>query len=358
VTKEIAETDRGMVFNLHDPVEGVEPRKSLQLREIIDAISDRPLILIGERHTNYEDHKVELAVIEGLYKKGKKLTIGMEMFQRPFQKAIDGYLSAALDEREFLEKSEYFKRWSFDYNYYREIIEYARARGIPIIALNQRKEIIEKVSRGGLDALSAEERKEVPQDMDMSDESYKERLKEVYDNHPRGSTFENFYQSQILWDETMAHSAARLMVEKPDSQMIVLAGVDHISYSSGIPGRIRRLTGRDYVTLIIGDFSRDVGTYVLFPRPAEPPFTARLGVIAKEEEGMVTIQEFSPGSLALKAGLREGDIITIINGRKIKAVSDIKIALFDSEPGQTINVNVVRKRFFLSESKLEFTIAL
>jgi aminopeptidase N len=358
VAKEIAETDRGMVFNLHDPVEGADPGRSLHLREIIDAIGDKPVILIGERHTNYEDHKVELAVITGLHKKGRKLTIGMEMFQRPFQEAIDGYLSAALDEREFLERTEYFKRWSFDYNYYREIIEYARAKGIPIIALNQRTEIIDKVSRGGLDALSAEERKEIPEDMDMSDASYKDRLKEIYEDHPRGSTFDNFYQSQILWDETMAHSAARALEEKPDSQMVVLAGANHIMYGSGIPGRIRRLTGKDYVTLIIGGFGRDIGTYVLFPGPVEPPFTARLGVIAKEAGGVVTVNEFSPDSLALKAGLKEGDIITFINDRRIEAVSDLKIALFDKEPGQTINVKVVRKRFLLGDSKLEFNITL
>jgi uncharacterized iron-regulated protein len=358
VAKEISETDRGMVFNLHDPVEGADPGRSLHLREIIDAISDKPVIFIGERHTNYEDHKVELAVITGLYKKGRKLAIGMEMFQRPFQEAIDGYLSAALDEREFLERTEYFKRWSFDYNYYREIIEYARAKSIPIIALNQRTEIIDKVSRGGLDALSAEERKEIPQDMDMSDESYKTRLKEIYEDHPRGSTFENFYQTQILWDETMAHSAARAFEEKPDSQMVVLAGANHIMYGSGIPDRIRRLTGKDYVTLIIGGFGRDIGTYVLFPRPVEPPFTARLGVIAKEAGGAVTINEFSHDSLALKAGLKEGDIITFINDRRIETVSDLKIALFDKEPGQAINVKVVRKRFLLGDSKLEFNITL
>jgi hypothetical protein len=214
------------------------------------------------------------------------------------------------------------------------------------------------VSRGGLDALSAEERKEIPQDMDMSDESYKKRLKEVYEDHPRGSTFENFYQSQIVWDETMAHSAARVLEEKPDSQMVVLAGANHIMYSSGIPGRIHRLIGRDYVTLIMGGFGRDIGTYVLFPRPVEPPFTARLGVIVKEADGVVTINEFSPDSLALKAGLKEGDIITFINGRRIEAVSDLKIALFDKEPCQTISVKVVRKRFLLVDTKLEFNITL
>ena len=140
VAKEIAETDRGMTFKLHDPVEGVEPARTLTLGDIIDAVSDKPLILIGERHTNYEDHKVELEVIRGHFKRGKKFAIGMEMFQQPFQKAIDAYLSGAADEREFLKKTEYFKRWGFDYNYYREIIEFAKAKGIPLVALNQRSE--------------------------------------------------------------------------------------------------------------------------------------------------------------------------------------------------------------------------
>jgi aminopeptidase N len=166
-----------MVFNLCNPVEAVEPGKSSTLGEIIYAVSESPLILIGERHTNYKDHKAELGVVMGLFQQGKKFAIGMEMFQIPFQKAIDGYLSGIMDEREFLKQTEYFKRWGFDYSFYREIIEFARVNGIPIMALNQRSEIVDKAAKGGLDALSAEERKELPQDMVMSDESYKRRLK-------------------------------------------------------------------------------------------------------------------------------------------------------------------------------------
>lgn len=358
VTKEIAETDRGMVFNLRGPVEGVEPDKSLKLGEIIDAVSDKPLILIGERHANYEDHKVELEVIMGLFKKGRKFAVGMEMFQRPFQKAIDEYLSGVIDEREFLKKTEYFKRWGFDYCFYREIIEFAKAKRIPIIALNQRSEIVDKVAKGGLDALSPEERKDIPQGMDMSDESYKKQLKKVYEDHPDTMTFENFYQAQILWDETMAQSAARFLEERPDHRMVVLAGVEHIMYGSGIPSRIRRRTGRDYVTLINGTFGSDIGTYVLFPKPLKPPFTAKLGVIVRESDGMVLIDAFSPESVALKAGLKEGDIITSVNGWKIQSVNDIKIALFDKEPGQTVSVKVVRKRFLFGSRKLEFHVSL
>jgi aminopeptidase N len=358
VVKEIAESDRGMIFNLREPVESVEPKKSLKLEEIIDAVSHKPLILIGERHINYGDHKVELEVIMGLLKRGRKFAIGMEMFQKPYQKSIDGYLSGAMDERDFLIKTEYFKRWGFDYNLYREIIEFARAEGIPIIALNQRTEIMDSVAKGGLDALSTEQRKEIPQDMDMSNESYKKRLKEIYEDHPGKMTFENFYQSQILWDETMAHSAARFLEEQPDLQLVVLAGVEHIMYGSGIPSRIRRLTGLDYVTLINGAFDSDIGTYVLFPKPLDAPFTARLGVIVEESEGMVRVSSLSPGSPAVGSGLKEGDIITSVNGWKIQTFYDLKIALFDKKPGQRVSVKVVRRRFLFGARELEFYISL
>lgn len=358
VAKEIAETDRGMIFDISEPVTGVEPKKSVPFSGIIDAVSKSPLILIGERHANYEDHKVELSVIMDLYKKGRKFAIGMEMFQEPFQNVVNDYLAGSIDEREFLRKTEYFKRWGFDYNLYREIIEFARAKGIPIVALNQRTEIMDKVALGGLDALSPEERKEIPQDMNMADEPYRERLRDVYEEHPAGTAFENFYQSQILWDETMAHSAARFLEERPDYQLVVLAGAEHIMYGSGIPNRVRRLTNREYSTLINGSFDVGIGSYVLFPAPLDPPFTPTLGVIAKESGGRVSIASLPPESAALKAGLKEGDVITFVDGWRIETVSDIKIALFDREPGQTISVKAARKSFFRGSKELEVRLEL
>ena len=358
VAKETVETNRGMAFNLREPVEAVRPDRSSTPAEVVDAVSNSPVILIGERHTNYEDHKAELAVIMRLHQKGRKFAVGMEMFQKPFQNVVDEYLAGTIDEREFLKKTEYFKRWGFDYNLYREIIEFARAKGIPIVALNQRTEIMDKVAKGGLDALSPEERKEIPQDMNMADESYKKRLKAVYEDHPAGTTFENFYQSQILWDETMAHSAARFMREKPEYQMVVLAGVEHIMYGSGIPSRIERLSGRKYVTLVNGMFDRDVGTYVLFPEPIEPPFSPQLGVILKESGGAVRVEDFPSDSPARRAGIEKGDVIQSVGGWKTGSVSDVKIALFDREPGQSVSVKVLRKTFLFGSKELEVQVSL
>lgn len=362
IEKKTDETEQGIRISLYEPVLGIQPQKTIKLDEIINNIFDKTIIYVGERHTNYEDHKVQLKVIMNLYEKGRKFAIGMEMFQNPFQKAINDYISGAISEKEFLKTSQYFKRWKFDYNLYREIIEFAKAKNIPVIALNLRSEIIEKVSKGGLDALTDEEKKEIPEDMDMSDEDYKKRLKEIFEKHEKVEckNFDYFYQSQILWDETMAHSVDEFLRENPDYQIVVLAGVGHIMYGSGIPKRAYRLNAKDYVTLIPGTETLDenVGDFVLFPKPVSMPSTPKLMVILKEVEGRVKIERFTPESIAEKAGLKEGDILISINDWKIEAIEDVRIFLFDKKQGETIKIKILRKGFLLGDRVLEFTVTL
>src|SRR3972149_96186 len=340
------ESDRGISYSLFEPVLGINPKKTIKLEDIINTVIDKPIIYAGERHTNYEDHKVQLELIMELSKRGRKFAIGLEMFQKPFQKALDDYLSGAINERNFLKASEYFKRWKFDYNLYRELIEFAKAKGIPVIALNLREEIIKKVSEGGLDALTKEEREEIPQDMDMYDEAYKERLNKVFLMHERSriKNFDYFRQSQILWDETMAHSIAQFMNNNTDYQMVVLAGEQHIVYDSGIPKRTFRLNGKDYATLINGvaeELDKDMGDFELFPTPMTPPVSPKLGVFLKEQEGRVKVEDLLPESIAFRAGLKKGDTVVSVDDWKIESVEDLKIALFDKKDGDKINVKVI-----------------
>jgi len=358
VEKELAGTDRGMVSTLTDPVEGIAPTESLDLDRIVDDVAETPVIFIGERHTSYGDHKAELDVIMSLHKKGRKIAVGMEMFQRPFQKVIDQYLAGAIGEREMLKRTEYFKRWGYDYHLYREILEFAKAKGIPIVALNLRSEIIDKVSAGGIDALSEEERREIPQDMDMADDDYRTRMRSVFESHPPRGSFENFYQSQILWDETMAHSAADFLKEKPGYQLVVLAGAEHIMYDSGIPRRLKRITNRDNATLINGTYDVDIGNYVLFPYELDSPFSAKLGVILQDRKDGAVIADFSDESAAEKAGLLKGDVIVFVDDWKIDTIDDVKIALFDKKPYESVRIRVKRKKFFVVEENLEFNIQL
>jgi aminopeptidase N len=359
VENKTSETDQGIQISLNEPVIGIQPQKTIKLDEIIRNISDKTIIYIGETHTNYEEHKVQLAVIMNLSEKGSKFGIGMEMFQKPFQNAIDNYISGNITEKEFLKKTEYFKRWGYDYNLYREIIEFAKAKKIPVVALNLRSEIIDNVSKGGLDILTDEEKKEIPKDMNMSDEIYRNRLKEIFYQHGNQG-FENFnyfYQSQILWDETMAHSVDEFLKQNPDYHIVVLAGAGHIMYDSGIPKRVYRLNGKDYATLIQNpdNIDADIGNFVLFPKPLSPLPTLQLGIFPSESGGKVMITNVESGSSAEKAGLKANDIFVSIDDWKIDTIDDLRISIFDKNQGDTMKVKVLRKSL-PGEKELEFNV--
>ena len=90
--KEKIESDQGSRFVVLLPVSGI-PINALQtLPRIISGVADKAIVYVGEKHDRYGDHIVQLEVIKGLYKKHKKLAIGMEMFQKPYQNAIDDYI--------------------------------------------------------------------------------------------------------------------------------------------------------------------------------------------------------------------------------------------------------------------------
>jgi aminopeptidase N len=244
---------------------------------------------------------------------------------------------------------------------YREIINFAKAKNIPIVALNLRSEIIDNVTKGGLDVLTDEEKKQIPKDMDMSDEDYRKSLKEIFDQHGNQGfgNFNNFYQSQILWDETMAHSVNEFLEQNPDYQIVVLAGSGHIMYGSGIPKRAYRLNGKDYATLIQNPDStdEDVGNFVLFPKPISLPPTVQLGIFPAEADGRVKIVNVETDSVAEKAGLKKDDIFISIDDWKIEGIEDVRISMFDTKEGDTIKVRILRKSL-TGEKELEFMMTL
>ncbi len=365
VEKRTDSTTRGIKRDLRHPVRGIRPSKVLGLNEIIDSIIDKPIIYVGESHTTYEDHRVQLEVIRRLHASGCKVAVGMEMFQRRFQNGLDDYMAGKINEKEFLRATEYFKQWKFDYRLYKEIIDFARSRQIPVVALNIDSNITRKVARGGLDTLSEEEKKQIPPDMNMSNEQYIQRLRQVFDQDEhqmlKEGNFYDFYQAQILWDETMAHAVDDFLSNNPDYQMVVLAGSGHLMYGSGIPERLKRLNGRDYSILInsnVGTMEDSVADYVLFPAPLAVTPSPKLGIFVKEVQRGMQVEAFPPASVAKEAGLELDDIIVEIDDQKIDTIEDLKLALFDKRPGDTLKVKVVRKKLLVGKKEMSVSVAL
>ncbi|AFL73851.1 ChaN family lipoprotein [Thiocystis violascens] len=335
------------------------------MEALLDRLTDRRVIFVGESHDRYEDHLNQLAVIQGLHARGRRLAIGMEFFQQPFQADLDAYIAGTIPEAEFLRRTQYFDRWRYDYRLYRPILQFAREQRIPVIALNLASELTAKVGDVGIAGLTEEERARIPTEIDRDDPAYRQRVESVFKLHPaeQQRDLEHFLEVQLLWDEGMAERAARVLADDSECTLIVLAGSGHLEYGQGIPQRLLRRQPVPSAILLNGaNRSPDPGAadFFLYPQPVELPSGGLLGVMLDNETSGngVLVKGFGDESGAKIAGLAEGDRIVRVGGAPIANYADIRIALVDSQPGQTLPVEIERKRLIGGDERLTFLVEL
>lgn len=347
-----------------DPNTVVELSALMKLDALVERVSDKRVVYVGESHDQYQHHLNQLAVIKGMHAKNPNLAIGLEFFFQPFQPALDRYVAGEIDEAQLLRETEYFERWRFDYRLYRPILSYAREQGIPLIALNLEKEITEQVGSEGLDSLDEAQSARLPSEIDRSNQAYEERIRSVFDLHPprEGREFENFLQVQLLWDETMAEKTADWLRDHPDGNMVVLAGVGHLIYGQGIPDRVqRRLPVSSAVILNMsqaGDLDPELGDYLVVAARHDLPPAGKLGVFLDMDEAPPKITGFVDTSGASEAGVESGDRVVAIDGKPITSYSDIRIALMDKQVGEVVELEVERERLVLDTLRKRFTVTL
>nr|WP_246167929.1 ChaN family lipoprotein [Thermosulfurimonas marina] len=359
VEAHLSEGRKGLHLDLQAEVTGLPVRDLLPFEEILRRVALYRVILVGEEHDRYEHHLTQLRLIQALVEQGHRVALGLEMFQRPFQKALDDFLAGRIDERTLLRRTEYFKRWRFDWKLYRPLLLYARKEGLPVVALNAPSELVKKVSRKGLSALSVEEKGGLPQ-MDLDQEAYRAFLWKIYQDHRESfrdfPRFENFYQAQVLWDETMAETAWRWLKERPDYQMVILCGKGHVAFGYGIPSRLRRRGLSSVVSLVLASRDRlrpGYADFVLYPEPVSPPFSARLGVWLEETAQGLKVVRVEKGTVAEKYGLKAGDYLLAADGEKLSTVSDLRLILTFKEQGDELTL-LLRRGPQQKEIKVKF----
>jgi uncharacterized iron-regulated protein len=334
------------------------------MQQIIPALAEKRVVFIGEQHTRYDHHLTQLEIIRRLHALNPKLAIGMEMFQQPFQQHLDEFVAGNSDEHTMLRATEYYQRWRMDYRLYAPILRYAREHGLPVIALNVPSEVTHNVAHVGLDGLNDEDRRKIPADIAPADDAYRQRLKRVFDSHPQEDghdNFEHFLQAQLLWDESMAERAAVFLEEHPDYQLVVLAGNQHIAWGTSIPQRLQRripVTTASILNSWDGPVKPGLADYLLMPEKQTLPPSGKLGVVLKDENGETTISVIFSNGACAEAGVRAGEHITRIDDTAINSLTDLRLALWDKQPGDTINLDTVRKRLLLPDREQHYEITL
>jgi uncharacterized iron-regulated protein len=332
------------------------------LEGIIPTLVDRRVVFVGETHNRYDHHLTQLEIIRRLHARHPRLAIGMEAFQQPFQPVLDDYIAGRLSEREMLRASGYYTRWRFDFRLYAPILRYAREQHLPVIALNLPAELTGKAGREGLDAFTPAERAQLPATIDRSDAAYTQRLREIYNQHPgTGRSFDNFLDVQLLWDEGMAERAADYLASHPDYHMVVLAGSGHLAWGSGIPARLlRRLPVSSAIVLNgwEGEPGPGLADFILMPEPRELPPAGRFGLVLEMDNTVPVVEACLSDSPCTRAGLKQGDRFLSIDGDPIEDMTDLRLAMWDKQPGDTVILRVSRKRWLSPPQELDYTIVL
>jgi uncharacterized iron-regulated protein len=228
------------------PLHAVAGAERLSEPELWQRMSGYRAVCLGEQHDSPPHHYAQRRAIEELGRRSREsrrpLAVGFEMFQTPYQSPLSSFVAGSLPEAEFLTQSEYRDRWGFDFALYRPLLEASREYGLGALALNAPRELTRKIGHAGLSSLDEAERKQLPE-LDLHNEDHRGYFMQAMSEHPMpagGPKLDDMYAAQVVWDETMAETAARWLGEQgPQAQLIVLAGSGHC-HESAIPGRIAR----------------------------------------------------------------------------------------------------------------------
>lgn len=332
--------------------------------QMLQIATDSRIVYVGETHDNPASHRVQLAVLNALSERYPgRVALGMEMFTTEQQPALDRWTAGELTEKEFLRSSGWYEQWKMDFDYYREILLFAREQHIPIIGLNAGKDLVRAIGSKSPEELTADERSRLPE-MDMEDPYQRALVKAIYGGHLEGEAqFEGFLRVQTLWDEMMAENVA-VFLDSPqgtEMRMMVIAGGNHIRFGFGIPRRVFRRLPTSYA--LVGTKEIDIpeikrGSLMDVEIPSFPmlPYdflvfttyeslekqAVRLGVMLQVEDGRVEVAKVLPGSVAEKYGVESGDVLVSFDGEPVKESLDIIYAVKQKQPGDRAALEIAR----------------
>lgn len=328
-------------------------KQALSFNELIQRLSTKRVILMGEIHDRYDHHLNQLAVVKALHERDPNVGIGLEWFQQPFQPVLDAYLAGRIDEAEMLKRSGYYERWRYDYRMLRPILVFAKENRIPVLALNAPVELTQKVAQGGLEALTEQERAQLPKYINPPESSYLQRLRKVFMSHGKHGSkegqFENFTLVQRIWDETMASNAVEFLQANPRYKLVVFAGAGHISDRMGIPNDIARTIPAQQMATVFthtaGDMPMGQFDYlVLSNEPLSLPPTGKLGAWFDPDPRGLQVSKLSNNGAAQQAGILVGDRLLKVNDKPIHSMTDLLALLVNFNIGDTVQVTLERDR--------------
>jgi len=223
---------------------------AVSFEDLLADLKTTDIIYIGEKHTDLNHHKIQLKIIKELFSENPDIAVGMEAFANTYQHTLDMWSAGELDEKEFMERTHWYANWRFDFELYKDILNFIKEKHIKLVGLNMPFHIPPKIAVGGIDRLSDNEKIHLPENINTDNTAHRAYVEEIFKNHKiRGrENFEYFYMTQCVWEEKMAESISCCVKGK---KMVVLAGNGHIVHKFGIPDRVFNRNKASFKTIYL-----------------------------------------------------------------------------------------------------------
>ncbi|MCD6176277.1 MAG: ChaN family lipoprotein [Candidatus Cloacimonetes bacterium] len=238
------------VFGQEYKIINTKINKEIELKEMVERLSDYDIIFFGEYHDNKILHSLEIELLKMFYANNKNIIVSMEMFERDVQPVLDQFLSDKISEENFLANSRPWPNYETDY---KPIIEFAKENKLPVVAANIPRRYANMISKQGLnalDSLSAEEKKFIAKKHIVFADEYKTRFMQTMKSNmehsskmPKGMmmNLDLIYAAQCIKDDTMAESILKFHRIPPRRKVIHFNGDFHSRKHLGTAQKIQVL---------------------------------------------------------------------------------------------------------------------
>ena len=127
---------------------------ALSLDSVMNKISKERVIFVGEIHGTASIHLLQLEIIKRLRQSNRELVIALEAFPDTRQGVLDKWIEGALSRRAF--EQAYSANWSIPFEYYEDILDYAKDQHITLVAMNAEDDVIRDSLEEGTEGGSGE----------------------------------------------------------------------------------------------------------------------------------------------------------------------------------------------------------
>jgi uncharacterized iron-regulated protein len=254
--------------------------------DLLAAMKAAEVTFIGEVHNDPVAHYLEEQLLRRTW--DKQLALSFEMFERDVQYVLDEYLAGLITEPNLTASGRAWKNYSSDY---RPLVEFAKEKGMPVIAANAPRRYVNRVSRLGaasLDQIKPEGRRFLPPlPYAKASAAYAARFAHIMQEHQGAGaallseSAERSLEAQSLWDASMAYSIAEFITAHPGMRILQVNGSFHTSQRLGIVEHLLRYRPQTHalVVTIVSDTSfpafdaatmNGEGDFVVLTDPAVP----------------------------------------------------------------------------------------